>query len=145
MEGADRAASPTRGRRATLLPAALGLFGVFAIATPYLASAWGLEVDVASSVEIVDHVVPGAVIVLSVAVLLLVDGGTAAAGSLLAMAAAGLSFLAGIWITSTHVPLLFEAGEGAVGWDAALFHTAAGPLSLLLALWLLVPPLRAPQ
>ena len=144
MEGAGRAATSTRGGRAALLPAALALLGAFAAATPYLASAWGLEVDVPSRVEVVDHVVPGAVIVASGAALLLVRG-RAAQGGFVAMAAAGLAFLAGFWITSTHVPLLFEAADAVVGWDAALFHMAAGPLSLLVALWLLVPQLRVAE
>ena len=126
--------------------AALAALGALTIATPYLGKELGLRIDVPSKVEVVDHVVPGViVVVLSALWLVVLSGRARATGSLLLLAAAGVFFLASLWLTLTHVPTLIEAVGGDVPWGPALFHSAAGPPMLGLSLWLLVPQLREPQ
>jgi len=129
--------TPRRGADRRLLWA-LGAAGVWTIVTPYLGSLLGLEVDVAATVEVVDHVVPGAVVLLTSAVAL---SRRAASEDLQSIAAIGLAFLAGFWVISTHVPLIAEAARGDSPWDATVWHNSGGFLIAALSLWLLVGPL----
>jgi hypothetical protein len=116
--------------------------GAWAIVPPYLGPPLGLELDVAASTEVVDHVVPGvAVIVAGLVVLVYVRSGRGGLADLVPMAALGLAFLAGFWITATHVPLIGEAARGESPWDAAVWHNTAGLPIVLVAGWLLVGPL----
>ncbi len=98
---------------------------------PYVGPALGLELNVAAKVEVVDHVVPGALIV--------VCGGLAAllarrvAGEQL-LALAGLCFLAGVWQAATHAPLVLDGGSPAAPWGSVLLHSTAGPVIAALAL-----------
>ena len=123
---------------------ALGALGAWTVVVPYLDSAFGFEVDVAQRVEVVDHVVPGVVIVAASAVWLLhLMRSRAGEDSAVPLAAISLCFLGGLWVTSTHVPTVAKAGDPLVPWDAALFHSATGPVLLVLSLALLIPRLRA--
>ena len=135
-----RAPSP-RGRRTAAI--GLALLGLLAIATPYADGLVGVEVPVAARVEIVDHVLPGALV--AVAGLFDATRSTGAAepsdGGVLLAALAG-AFLAGLWMTSSHVPLLLDAADDKVAWDGALFHAAVGPPLALLALLLVAIELR---
>ncbi len=97
-----------------------------------MAPFWGPALDVARRVEIIDHVVPGAVaLVAAVAALAL---HLRAAGPAVA---AGAVTLAGFWMTSTHVPLVGSALDGEVTWAATAHHGIPG-LVLLVAggLWM---------
>ncbi len=148
MNAVDQRAAdpPTARRRAGAGAAALLVLGAWTAATPYLGRAWELNLNVPAKVEVVDHVVPGAVVVVSSAAwLLLLMRSRAGEESAVSLAAASLCFLAGLWVTSTHVPTVVNAGDPLVPWDAALFHSATGPVLLLLSLALLIPRLRAPQ
>jgi hypothetical protein len=49
-----------------------------------------------------------------------------------------VSFLTGLWITATHVPLIPDALEGLAPWGAVLLHLSAGPPILALGLWMLL-------
>ena len=145
MSTADHVRSPARVRGETLAVAATAALGAWSIATPYLGNALGLRIDVPSSVEVVDHVVPGVVVLAVSAVwILALARGRSTAGSFPGMVGAGLFFLGALWITLTHVPTLIEAAAGDLSWGPALFHSAAGPLMLGLSLWVLVPQLRGP-
>lgn len=109
------------------------------MAPPYLGPALGLELDVPSRVEVVDHVIPGAVVVaLSALALLATRDGSRAPDGLLVLAAVGGCLLAGVWETSSHVPLLAEAGERGSPWGAVLLHATAGPAIAGLSLWLIL-------
>jgi len=118
---------------------ALGALGALSIATPFLARGLGLEVDVPRRTEVVDHVVPG-VVVLAASTLALFAAmreRSGLDGALLGCAAACM--LSGLFELTTHVPLLADAARGDVGWDAALFMSAAGPVILVISfrlLWL---------
>lgn len=114
--------------------AALGGLAAWAIAVPWLGQAVGIEFYVATRLEIADHVVPG-VVLLAGAVVLAARGGPA--GDTVSLGAGAVTFLAGLWITATHVPLIFDALEGAVTWGAALLHFSPGPPLLILGLWIL--------
>ena len=87
------------------------------------------ELDTARSAEIADHVVPG--------VLVLVAAGSVFLGhrrrgvTPMSFLVAGLAILlAGIWMVSTHVPLLNQARQGDAPWGASLYHSAAAVIVL---------------
>jgi hypothetical protein len=127
------------GRGTVSWRALLVLLGGWSILPPYLGPAVGLELDVSSSVEVVDHVVPGAAIILCGGLSLLrVNRDAAEEESLLVLAATGVCILAALWQTVTHVPLLFDAGGSDAPWGAVLLHSTSGPLLLALSLWLLL-------
>lgn len=119
----------TARRRAT----ALASLAAWAIAVPWLARALGVELDVPARLEVVDHVVPGVVVLASAALL-----GRAGAGDLLGLGAIGVACLAGLWITVAHLTLVPEALDGVSPWGAALLHLSAGPPIAVLALWMLL-------
>lgn len=123
--------------------ALLALLGAWSVATPYADGPLGVRVDVLRSVEVVDHVVPGLVIVVAAAGMwvLFPRSGAGSHAPWLVLAAA-VSFLAGLWMTSTHVPLLFQAADAEVPWGAAIFHSTAGPVVMALSLWPLVRAVR---
>lgn len=96
---------------------------------PWLAKALGMELPVATSLEIVDHVVPGVVII--VAAIVVATGRLPLFGTLIATLVAAL---AGLWMTATHVPLLLQARMMLVEWPTALTHSIPGILTFLLTL-----------
>ena len=119
----------TTRRRAT----ALALVAAWAIAVPWAARAMGQRLDVPTRLEVIDHVVPGALVAGCCAALL-----HDAAGSLLRLGALALACLAGVWITATHITLVPEALDGVSPWGAALLHLSAGPPVVVVSLWLLL-------
>jgi len=125
--------------------AALALAGpaVWSAAAPYVATAVGWDVPVSSAVEIVDHVVPGA-LALGAALVLRRLGRTDARDLGLRLGAVAVAVLCGVWIAATHAPLLLDASRGAVEWGGAILHATGGPLLLLVALGLLAAELKAP-
>lgn len=129
---------------------ALAVLGILSILPPYIGPPLGLELNVAAKVEVVDHVVPGVLVMLcgGLSALLARRAGAAepgAAGLAFALALAGLCFLAGLWQLSTHVPLVLDGGNPGVPWGAVVLHSTAGPLIVALALRLMLrdPPDRA--
>ncbi len=120
--------------------AALAAVAAWATIVPWLAEAVGLGLDVPTRLEIADHVVPGVVTLVAVALLAVLGGRSA---STVWLGVGSVTFLAGLWTTSTHVPLIFDAFEGATPWGAALLHFSAGPPILVLGLWVLLRSLRS--
>jgi hypothetical protein len=114
--------------------------GAWSILPPYVGPTLGMELNVSSGVEFVDHAVPGALVVIcgTISAVLARDG---AAGSLADVIALGVCCLAGFWEVATHFTLWIDAGDPGKPWDAVILHTAAGPVITILAGWLL---LRAP-
>ena len=85
--------------------------------------------DTARSAEIADHVVPGVLVLVAAGAVFLAhrrDGVTPMAFLVAALAI----LLAGIWMVSTHVPLLNQARRGDAPWGASLYHSAAAVLVL---------------
>lgn len=117
---------------------ALGVLGLWSIAVPFAATALGMHLDVARRLEIADHVIPGLVIAGAIGLLVWSRRG-AHPNTWAAPWALGIVFLAGLWITATHVPLIFQAADHRQGadWDAAIFHSVWGPPILVVSTWLL--------
>jgi hypothetical protein len=120
------------------------LAGALSVLPPYLGPALGLELDVPGNVEVVDHVLPGVVVALC--------GGLTAHSarrnrgtqpSLASLTLYSTAFLAGLFQTATHVPLLFDAGEPLTPWGAVLLHGTLAPVITLIALWLTATSLTA--
>ncbi|MGH2841536.1 MAG: hypothetical protein ACRDKY_12010 [Solirubrobacteraceae bacterium] len=128
------AANAHEAQRALMLAA----IGAWTAIVPYLARALGLEVNVPALVEVVDHVVPGAVVVAAGLYLHRAARRRTLARERFALPAAGVAFLAGFWGLATHVPLLQDASRSDVTWEAALFHFAAALPIVLLAGWFLL-------
>lgn len=115
--------------------AALAAIGAWTVIVPYLGRALDLTVDVAWRVEVVDHVIPGAVTAIAAGLLLTIVRREPMAGNRMAMLASGVCFLAGFWVLATHVPLLADAAGDDQPWDAAIWHSAASLPLVGLALW----------
>ena len=115
--------------------------GAWSVLPPYIGPALGMELDVSSDVEFVDHAIPGALIVISgtISMMLARDG---SAGSLADVISLGVCCLAGFWQMATHFTVWIDAGDPERPWDAVILHGTAGPAITILAAWLL---LRAPE
>lgn len=116
----------------------LGFLGAWSIAVPFAARAVGLHLNVARRLEIADHVLPGIAIACAVTLLILARRGSTP-NAWMAPLALGIVFLGGLWITATHVPLIFQAADGRPGapWDASIFHSLWGPPIAFVSVWLL--------
>jgi hypothetical protein len=126
--GATRRTSSVRQR----LPYAGMVIGLWAAVTPYVLL--GPDLNAAGSREVIDHVVPGALLlVLSTALLLR----SRSAGDNVFPLVAGLGvLLAGFWMTATHLPLVGDARRGAVRDAVAAWHIVPGLVVMVLgAVW----------
>ncbi|MGH2984749.1 MAG: hypothetical protein ACRDK5_10945 [Solirubrobacterales bacterium] len=111
--------------------------GVCSALPPYIGPTIGLELDVSSATEVVDHVLPSLVVI--------GFGGlagwlarTGSEGSALDVFAVGMCFLAGAWSTLTHLPLWFDAGQSDTPWGSVILHGTLGPILTVLSGWLLL-------
>ena len=101
---------------------AAGLLGIL----PFFVSP---ELDTARSAEIADHVVPGLLVLVAVGLVFLAHRRGQLGG--MAFLTAGLAILlAGIWMASTHVPLLNQASRGEAPWGGSIYHSATAFLVL---------------
>ncbi len=128
------ASRPTEVRVSTWLAA----IAAWTIVVPYIGQAIGLEVPVRGIVEVVDHVVPGA---LATAAALYLRGRArrgALAGDRTALPASGVAFLSGFWVLATHLPLVLDAARTDQPWDAAIWHSITGLPIVALAAWCVV-------
>jgi hypothetical protein len=133
MEGtpiAERHAAVASQRRV----GALAALAVWASAVPWIARALGAELDVSTRLEVIDHVVPGAIVVACCALLLRLRP----PGSLARLGVIAIAALSGFWMTATHAVLVSEALDGVSPWGAALLHLSAGPPVTIMALWMLL-------
>src|SRR5215218_1508863 len=80
---------------------ALAALALWAIVPPYLGPVVGLELDVPSSVEVVDHVVPG-VAACAGALIALAEARRGALDGIRALAALGVCVLAGLFQAVSH-------------------------------------------
>ena len=114
---------------------------VWSILPPYVGPSLGLELDVSSTVEAVDHLIPG-LLALCAATLALVLARRGRSDSLLAFAALATCALAGLFQTVSHVSLVANAGGPLQPVAAVVLHASPGPVLLALSLWLLLaaPP-----
>ncbi len=104
------------------LPLAGLAVGGWALLPPYSGPALNTE----TRVEVIDHVVPG-IVLLAVAVLCLaVRRATLPSGLIVA--------LCGLWMVATHVPLVRQAADGAAPWSAVAYHAAPSVAVLMVGL-----------
>ena len=116
---------------------ALAALGAWAILPPYIGPVLDLHLDVKDSVEVVDHVFPGVAIVLCAGFAAFqVRRDEAAEDSTVNLLLMGVCALAGLWQTVTHAPLVLDGGEPGSPWDSVILHSTAGPLLVLLSIWL---------
>ena len=116
----------------------LGVLGALSTLPPYVGPPLGLELDVASNVEVVDHVIAGGtVVVFSLLAAWLLRNGRITSDSPVLMGAVALAVLGAVWQTTSHVPLVLDAGTPQIPWGTALFHAIPGPLVTVVALVLL--------
>lgn len=117
----------------------LAAVAAWSIVPPYLGPLLGLELDVASSVEVVDHVLPG-VSAIAAAVIARSEVRRGNDESVRLFAALGICVLAGLFQTVTHFTLVLDAGGPLQPVDSVLLHATPGPVLMGLALWLLLDP-----
>lgn len=118
---------------------ALAALALWAIVPPYLGPVVGLELDVPSSVEVVDHVVPG-VAACAGALIALAEARRGALDGIRALAALGVCVLAGLFQAVSHAPLVLDAGGPLQPVGAVILHASPGPVLLVASLWLLLAP-----
>lgn len=116
---------------------ALAAVAAWSIVPPYLGPLIGIELDVDSTTEIVDHVIPG-VCAIAGALLALGHARRGDTDSFRALAALGVCALAGLFQTVSHAELVFNAGGPGHPVDSVVLHATPGPLLLALSLWLLL-------
>jgi hypothetical protein len=134
------ASSPTEVRAAGVLVA----IGAWTVVVPYLGRALGLEVNVTALVEVVDHVIPGLLVLVAALYLRKLAARGRLAGEPTALVASGVAFLGGFWIFATHVPLLVDAARSDLPWDAAIWHSIGGLPVAGLACWFVVRSIPDP-
>lgn len=100
-----------------LLGVAVGVWGML---PRFLKS--GLNTE--DSVEVVDHVVPGVVVVVVSLVALAVARRSPKPGPFLFVAGL-VVLLAGLFMFATHVPLVMQATRDEAPWGGTVFHTSA--------------------
>src|SRR5436190_6325485 len=128
------ASLPSRPQEARAA-AALVAIAAWTIAVPYVGRAIGLVVAVPARVEVVDHVIPGVVVLAAGLYLHRIARRHALAGERFALLLAGVCFLAGFWVLVTHLPLIGDAATADQPWDAALWHSITGVPLAGVALW----------
>ena len=113
----------------------LAAAGAWMAIVPWLGRLLGLDVDVATRVEVVDHVIPGVVAAVAGLYLTRTAAGRPLASDRAAPAVAVTALLAGLWAFATHAPLLLDAARGDQPWAAAIWHSVAALPILVIAFW----------
>ena len=134
---ATAAGSAPRLWRESRVQLALALLGGLSMLPPYVGPPLGLGLDVRTSVEVVDHVLAGALVALcgGLAALLVRRRPQAQAG-VPVLVLYSTAFLAGLFQTAAHAPLLLEAGEPLTPWGAVVLHSTLAPVITVTALLL---------
>ncbi len=116
------------------LPYAGLAVGVWAAVAPY--ALLGPDLNAAAKNEFVDHVAPGALIlILSAVAVVRARSAPAPGGGSFLLAGFGI-LLAGLWMTATHLPLVKDARNDLVATDVAAWHTLPGLVVMALgAVW----------
>lgn len=132
---------PAAASSGSLEPWLIALVAVAAwsILPPYVGPLVGLDLEVDSSVEVVDHVVPG---VLSIAsgLLALSFAHRGETDSIRALAALGVCALSGLFQLVAHVPLVLDAGGPLQPVGSVVLHSTPAPVLLAMSLWLMLRP-----
>lgn len=118
---------------------AVAVLAAWSIVPPYLGPLLGLELEVASSVEVVDHVIPG-LAAIAAALIARHEVRRGRPESTPALAALGVCVLAGFFQTVTHFTLVTEAGAPLHPVGGVVLHATPGPVLMALSLWLMLRP-----
>lgn len=114
---------------------ALSSLALLSLVVPWVGGALDLSAGAPMATEVVDHVVPGAVL-LGACALAVWDGFRSVAAPLRArrrLIAALLAGAAGFWMTATHVPLVLDLFGGGARIEVVAFHVVAGPLAMVVS------------
>ena len=116
-------AVPDRPRQVRrYLPGAGLVIGVWAMLPPWVGpKLHGIPVKR----EVVDHIVPG-IVVVAASVLVLVAGRRGRSAETLGLLTGMIVFLAGFWMTATHLPLVGQAQDGSVPVPSVVNHVLPG-------------------
>ena len=138
---------PLPGTKLLAMTRALGVLAIVgAVSTlpPYVGPAVGLELgEIASTVEVVDHVIPCVLTFLAAGgCFLLLRSGRIRPDSMVLAVAVAVCMLAGVWETSSHVPLVLDGGQPGSPWGAVILHSTLGPVLAALSLWLVLRVLQ---
>lgn len=126
---------PGVARRVTVLAAVAAA----SVLPPYVGALVGLELNVSSTLEIIDHVVPGLLALASSALALWLVG-EGRADSTLTFAALAACALAGLFQAVSHLGLVLDIGEAGRPAGAVVLHATPGFVLLAVSLWLLLAP-----
>ncbi len=118
---------------------ALIAVAAYSMLPPYLGPLIGLELDVAASVEVIDHVVPGVLAIIA-GFLALSFARRGETDSIRALSALGVCALGALLQTVSHIPLVLDAGGPQQPVGSVLLHSTPGPVLLALSVWLLLRP-----
>lgn len=105
------------------------LFGVWSIVPPYV-DVFG-ELNVSDRVEVVDHVVPG-LVVIAIGVVGLLSLRAARPAPLLLFIGGAVVSLAGFWMVATHFGLVSQARQHVVAAGTVAWHGLPGVAVTLL-------------
>ena len=136
---APAGAMRSRSRERSLI--ALIVVAAWSMVPPYLGPLVGLELDVPSRLEIIDHIVPGLCAVAS-ASFALSFARRGEFDSIRALAALGVCALAGLFQTVSHATLVLDAGGPLQPVGSVVLHATVGPVLLGLSVWLLLAPVH---
>ena len=84
----------------------------------------GPKLNVEASKEVVDHIIPAVVVLLSSVVAIMAGRRAKGPGAVRFMAGMAV-LLAGLWMMATHLPLVAEATRDEAPWPATIYHTSA--------------------
>jgi len=91
-------------------------------------------------------VVPGLLVFVAAGLsFLLLRAGRVTEDSLLLATAVAICLLAGVWETSSHVPLVLDGGRPETPWAAVTLHSILGPFIAGISLWLVLRVLAEPK
>lgn len=123
----------------------LPVIGLVTAAWALLPPYSGPELNTEIRVEVADHVVP-ALILAVVSVVSIVLGYRQDALPATSLVSGFIVLLAGLWMVSTHVPLVAQASRSEVPWAAAIYHAAPSLAALAFGLvWIVVRWSDAPS
>lgn len=137
----DRKSALMPSPRLTLRPSVRGLLeglgavGLWGVVIPFIGPDFGLIPQDRRDVEVLEHLVPGSVILVAVVVALVRVSRTSELNENYYLAPMS-TVLAGLWMTTTHVSLAFDAISGTTSWGLAIFLSTSGPTVLVLSLLL---------
>ena len=131
--GTQELSSSSAGALRAGLPWAGLLVGAWAMVAPYVLL--GPDLNAEGSREVVDHVVPG-VLLIGLSCVMAVGGRRGPQGGNFPLLAGFGVLLAGLWMTATHLPLVTDARQGRVSESVAAWHTVPGLVVMVLgAVW----------